>query len=166
VNNILEYLEKSVKDRKPEYLDKLMRASFYSGCVLGYEMNMNGLPIHSLSLPLAERYGLSHGQGLALVAPFYLEMVRENEKECSARLAESLNGNLNEEQFLIKLRRMLKNTGLIRPDEVIILETDIEILSERACRSRTTTANRILPMSLNMCRDLYRRIGKETYDEW
>ena len=167
VKLIYQHLLPSYRTQDNVDLDCIAKASFLSGCVLGFEMTTHGLPIHSIGLPLSEKYNISHGQSLAWVAPHIIEFIMGTKTNKVSRIAEMLgiyseNGNSASRIFLSNLKEILAETNLIKPKALVITEKDIEELADMACNSKTTTNNGILPFTKEMCKEVYKRIANNS----
>lgn len=168
INLIYQHLLPSYRTRDKGDLDCIAKASFLSGCVLGFEMTTHGLPIHSIGLPLAEKYNISHGQSLAWVAPHIIEFIIIDKINKVNQIAEMLgiyseNGNFASQIFLSNLKEILKETNLVKPKDFIITERNIEELADMACHSKTTTSNGILPFTKEMCKEVYKKIADQNW---
>lgn len=160
------YYQESTPDK-----DCLAKASFLSGCVLGFEMTTHGLPIHSIGLPLSEKYKISHGLSLAWVAPYIIEYIIENNVHSISQISRSCGIQIENEQdssieLLRLIKKMLKDTNLVKPKELVITAQDIEELAQMACRSKTTTNNGILPFTKDMCKVIYQRVAEDEHESW
>lgn len=160
IKEVIRHLENVISKGDDADFEGLMKASMLSGCVLGMDLPSGGMLIHSLSLPLVERYHLRHGHALALVAPYISEMIYQSQPERMQKLAKKI-GYMDADSFIKKVKKMLKNIGLEKPKEMWIEEQDIEWMSELAVQSKTTTMNPVLPFSKAMVKQLYRQIAEE-----
>lgn len=144
------------------YKDKLTKASFLSGCVLGFEMTTHGLPVHSIGLPLAEKYHISHGESLGLVMPYILDDIVENNPSNIAFIAENLGikgDDYSKAKTLVNnIKTLFNKLGINSKNLIDGNDADIDELSTMACLSKTTTGNKILPYTKDMCKKLYERV--------
>lgn len=171
VQLILKHLTEAYHRGNVVDKDCLAKASFLSGCVLGFEMTTHGLPIHSIGLPISEKYKISHGQSLAWVAPYILEFIIEKNISSVSQISRECGICLGNErdsavELLRLIKKMLKDTNLVKPKDLAISSQDIGELAEMACRSKTTTENDILPFTEEMCKAVYQKIAKDGYELW
>lgn len=151
------------RKRSMVYRERLMQASFLSGCVLGFEPSPSGVPVHSIGLPLSEKYHYSHGESMALVLPYILDKVAENDPHQIAVVARKLGVDEQDDRicakvFIMNLQELIISCGLTNTEGRSAGKEDIEELAEMACRSGTTTGNRILPFNNEMCQDVYQKV--------
>lgn len=160
VRLVLTHLEDGYITGDSESLNGLLKASFLSGCVLGMDLPNGGMLIHSLSLPLAETYHLSHGHALAICAVPVSRMIYDKYPERIDEIAERVLGERNGTKLIEVIRKICITTNLTKPERIQMNDDSIETMSNLAVKSNTTTKNPILPFNKEMCQDLYQRIAK------
>lgn len=89
--------------------DNMMRASLLTGLAFS---NTQTTLCHSVSYPLTVRFGVTHGQAVAITLPIFLEYIISDydRKRCKLLLSALKTGNGTEAR--IKLTELMKKVGL------------------------------------------------------
>ncbi len=158
---ILKHAEKAYEHREREDCEALLKASFLSGLLLGTDLPQGGMLIHSLSLPVAEHYHLTHGHALAIVAGEISEMIYETKPELLNQIAEKVIGENDGRKLLDKIQKMILHLHLTKTENMDPTEEEIQAMCRYAIKSRTTTKNPTLPFDESLCQRLYQKIFTE-----
>ena len=158
---VYDCLEGAYQNRADYYKDRLMEASVIGGFSMANEPADTLVPIHSIGLPLAEQYHLSHGQSLAAVAPYVIDMIIERTdpyaiakigRYCGIEEADSYTCA---KIFNINLQMLIDHTDLALPDNLKAGQEEIRRLASQAVKSGSTTKNGILSFDFDMCCHIY-----------
>ena len=158
---ILEHAEKAYEHREREDCEALLKASFLSGFLLGTDLPQGGMLIHSLSLPLAEHYHLTHGHALAIVAGEISEMIYETKPGLLDLIAGKVIGEKDGRKLLDKIQKMILHLNITKTVNMKPTEEEIQAMCSYATKSRTTTQNPTLPFDEALCQRLYQKIFTE-----
>ena len=163
VKSVVESLERLRKDPK----DKDARSTFtWASTVALVGINDAGregpFPIHSIEHALSGMYDISHGRGLALLFPKYLEMFKEMLSEKIINFGKVFNPKvLNADEAIMSFRIWLQSIGRdLMFSDLNIKEDKLEELAESVLRTAGNKHNQIgapKPMGKKEIIELYKK---------
>ncbi len=116
--------------------------------------------VHSLEHALSAKYDVSHGAGLALITPTYIEYMAgkyETFRILTLELGDALFGVKSEKKFVKKLKDFIKSIGL--PEKYTDFE-QIKQITKEDLNDLVKTLDRSLPNQHQLAEIIYNKIPK------
>lgn len=144
------YLSSGLKENP--YPRNLLKASFLAGVAI---CNSETGPIHALSYPLTENFGIPHGSAIALILPRVIELYSEIS---DSLIADFLNySNFQSDKSLIHTIDSLNDENL---DLKLESNSNLDILAYRSLELKGAIRNSPIPWKFEHSMQIYKEIFK------
>ena len=136
------------------YVPDILEASFLAGQAI---CNSETGPVHALSYPLSENFGISHGNAIGMLLPRILDFYDELDPSINLPLIQALN--IDSTRGLIRVIEEIV-AKFIKPNFVLPKFYDLEILASRSLELTGAMKNSPVSWSKEYSINIYNKLFK------